>query len=157
MHSKGAEYIETLSGKRKKNDAIQFVGNIDGKSCVTISVTNHGLGPAVLKELHFTRNDKEYKNSNGFCTIYDMVHSRLLEEKADTKLEGNNSYFYVREFSNLADAQRYLAVNKEVLFLKLYYSNLEERKLVEKVFKNVYMDLVYTDIFGSCDWKVTKF
>ena len=31
MHSKGAKYIETLNGKRKKNDAIQFVGNIDGK------------------------------------------------------------------------------------------------------------------------------
>ncbi len=134
-----------------------YIGELDEQSGITITVTNHGLGPAVLKELHFTRNDKEYKNINGFCTMYDMFRLRQLEEKDNTRLEGLKTYFCFKEFKNLGDDQSYLAVNKELSFFKLYFSSIDDCKFVEKVFDNVRMELVYTDIFDSCDWKVTKF
>lgn len=129
-----------------KNDAIS------GK----ITVTNHGLGPAVLKELHFTRKEKQYLNTNGYCTSYNVVHFRASEE--DITLSGKKIFkqYYTKEFRNLSEDMDYLAVNEKLLLLSFDTKDKLDSELVGRIFDDVRMEIIYTDIYGSKDWRVIK-
>ena len=133
-----------------------FIGTEKGVSGGRITITNHGLGPAVIKELNFRRNDKEYKNINGCCTISDLVNFRLLEENEDLDISKLYPYFYCKEIRDLIEDKSYLAVNKELLIFSFTVSCKEDYEHIGKIFDNVLMELVYTDIFDSNKWKVTK-
>ena len=122
----------------------------------SITINNHGLGTAVLKELRFTRNGKAYKNNNGYCTIYDLISSRFSEEKVNNIIETIFHQYYTKEFRNLINDKDYLAVNEKLVLMEFKTHNNEESELVEKIFDNVQMELVYTDIYNSNDWTVTK-
>lgn len=121
-----------------------------------ITVYNHGLGPAVLNDLHFTRKGKQYLNQNGYCTAYNVVHFRTLEENISLKGKKIFKHFYTKEFRNLSEDMDYLAVNEELLLLSFDAENRNNSELVGRIFDDVRMELIYTDIYGSKEWRVMK-
>ena len=158
------QFTRTIELQKQHNyDSVRPAVTIDFDSQHTddtfggsITVKNHGLGPAVIKELHFTRNGEEYKNKNGYCTIYDMVRFRVLEENANMNVEELINHFYTKEFRNLINDKDYLAVDEKLLLLSFDTSDKNEAEFAGKIFDNVNMELVYTDIYGYCEWRVSK-
>lgn len=84
----------------------------------SIIVTNHGLGPAILKELKFKKNKKEYINTNGYCTIYDLISFRIAEENEQLPVKAvfNHCQYYSKELRN-DDNRDYLAVGDKLILL----------------------------------------
>ena len=120
----------------------------------SICLTNHGLGPAIIKGLYFTRGDKVYKNTNNYCTIYDMLCYRVEEEHVDVPAKCFITYNYSKEFRNSEDSRDYLAVGEKLVLLKFEAKDKQKGEIIGNLFHNVHMELVYTDIFNSCDWTV---
>lgn len=159
-----AQFNRSIELQKQHNyDSVRPAVTIDFNSNHTpdtlagsITIKNHGLGPAVIKGLYFTREGKKYKNENGYCTPYDMVHFRLVEEKSDLKTEEVINNFYTKEFSNSPNDKDYLAVNEELLLLSFKTSNKKEAEFAGKIFDGVCMELIYTDIYDSHEWRETK-
>lgn len=134
--------------------SIDFASSFYGEAFSgSISITNHGLGPAIIKELIFKKNNREYLNTNGYCTLYDLVCFRLSEEQEELAVKEIFNHIYTKEFRNNSDNKDYLAVGEKLLLLKFRTRNKQEADIVGKVFHSVHMELVYTDIYNSSDWK----
>lgn len=132
-------------------------GSMDGSTFRgSIAITNHGLGTAVIKELKFKKNNKEYKNTNGYCTFYDLIRFRIFEEQEDLSPKSIISYHWTKEFRNESDNMDFLAVGEKLVLLEFDTRNRENAEIVGKLFHGVYIELVYTDIYNSCDWTVTN-
>lgn len=159
-----AQFNRSIELQKQHNyDSVRPAVTIDFNSNHTpdtlagsITIKNHGLGPAVIKGLYFTRDGKDYKNENGYCTPYDMVQFRLTEESSDLKPEDICNSFHTKEFRNCLNDMDYLAINEELLLLSFETSDKNETEFVRKIFDNVSMELVYTDIYDSHEWRVIK-
>lgn len=132
--------------------------SIDGNTFSgSITIANHGLGPAILKELEFKKNNKEYKNTNGYCTLYDLINFRLSEEHQENlPVKEIFHHYYSKEFRNDSNNRDYLAVGEKLVLLEFNTRNKWEGDVVGKLFHGVHMELVYTDIYDSCDWTVSN-
>ena len=85
-----------------------------------------------------------------------MVRFRVLEENANMNVEELINHFYTKEFRNLINDKDYLAVDEKLLLLSFDTSDKNEAEFAGKIFDNVNMELVYTDIYGYCEWRVSK-
>ncbi len=149
--------------KQHNLDAVRPAVSIDFKSdhgidffAGSITIMNHGLGPAIIKELKFLKDNKIYKNENGFCSMRDLLQLRLTEENEQRIVWEIFNYIYTKEFRYKDNDLDYLAVGEELVLLRFKVDNSKESQLVEKVFKGVFMELTYTDIYHSCEWKNEK-
>ena len=120
----------------------------------SVSITNHGLGPAIIKEMKFYKNDNEYINTNGYCTFYDLVCFRIAEEQEQLFIKKVFNYFYTKEFRNDNENKDYLAINENLVLLKFNTENEQEARIVGRIFHGVHMELVYSDIYNSNDWRI---
>ena len=118
-----------------------------------ITLTNHGLGPAIITSLRFYKGEIEYINTNGFCTIYDLISFRIEEEQQDLEVMSAFRHFYTKEFRYDKDNYDYLAVDEKLVLLEFEAQNRLEAEIVGKIFHGVKMQLTYTDIFESYEWK----
>ena len=123
----------------------------------TITIVNHGLGPAIIKELNFKKDDKEYKNKNGYCTIIDLIRFRIEEENEALTIKDifRRCNWCTNEFRNAVGNRDFLAVGGKLTLLDFETNNKERGDLVGRVFHGVEMELVYTDIYDSNEWRVT--
>lgn len=121
-----------------------------------ISITNHGLGPAVIKGLYFKKDMRNYINTNGYCTLYDLVRFRIEEEHLDLHVREVFNQCYTKEFRDDEGNKDYLAVGEKLTLLGFKARNSCEGEIVGKVFHDVQMELVYTDLYNSRIWKTTN-
>lgn len=122
-----------------------------------IKITNHGLGPAIIKGMRFKNdNGKEYNNPNGYCTFFDLVKMRVDEEKLDLQVKKVFVTYYTKEFRNQKDDADFLAVNEDLPLLEFRTINRKDADNVAKIFQGLSVDLIYTDIFNSDEWIVSK-
>lgn len=122
----------------------------------SIIITNHGLGPAIIEELHLRKNNKEYKNSNGYCTLLDLMLLRNAEENSEMPVKEVFHHYYTKEFRNDANNKDYLAAGEQLLLLGFSTRNKQESMVVGKLFHGIQIDLVYTDIYSSQDWTTSS-
>lgn len=123
----------------------------------SIKLRNHGLGPAIIKRICVKNdNGKEYTNSNGYCTFFDLVLQRADEVNNDLQVKKIFREYYSKEFRNNKEDISYLAVGENLLLLAFYASNRKEANFVAQVFKDLNVELIYTDIYESKEWKIKK-
>ena len=137
--------------------SIDFTSRDDGDTFSgSIAITNHGLGPAIIKELIFRKNREEYKNTNGYCTLIDLVSFRSAEENEKLTLQDifNQFKYYSKEFRNASDNRDYLAVGEKLILFEFETDNTQNGELVGRIFHGVHMELIYTDIYSSGEWRV---
>lgn len=138
---------------------IDFSSSTDGTAMKgRITITNHGLGPAILKELKFRKDEKVYKNSNGYCTIGDLIEMRIVEEKVQVPFNKIFMSRYTKEFRHNDKDCDYLAVNEEMILLEFKTYTKEESDIIGRIFDGVRMELVYTDLYDddSRSWTIKK-
>lgn len=157
------QFDENIKLQNQHNlDAVRPAVSIDFKSnhgnnfAGTITIMNHGLGPAIIKELKFFKDNKIYKNENGFCSMQDLLQLRLKEENEQRIVWEIFKNIYTKEFTYKDNDLDYLAVGEKLELLSFSIENTQEANLVERVFKGVFMELTYTDIYHSCEWKNEK-
>ena len=123
-------------------------GYIDQYFIGEIKITNHGLGPAIIKALIFKKNEKEIVNKNKYCTFLDLVCKRAEKEQLDLPID-EIFKCYTKEFRNEPHDRDILAVNERLTLLFFKARNQEEARKVGKIFNGVTMELVYTNIYDE--------
>ena len=138
--------------------SVHFSSGFDRKGhfCGKIEITNHGLGPAIIKELLFWKNNNEYKNPHGYCTFYDLINYRLEQEQLELSVQDTFAY-YSKEFryKNTYDRD-YLAVDESLTLLEFHERKNGDADIIGKIFHGVEMQLSYTDIYEQYNGRVEK-
>lgn len=138
---------------------VQFSSVSDGTGLAgKITINNHGLGPAIIKELKFKKGNNVYENSNKYCTIGYLIEKRMFEENIQHQLEGVFTHQYTKEFRDIDKDRDYLAVNEDLCLLEFATQTFEESEIVGKIFDGVEMELVYTDLYDddTLNWTIIK-
>lgn len=117
-----------------------------------ITITNHGLGPAIIQQLTFIKNGVEYVNVSGYCTLFDLICRRIDEEDEDETVKNVLQYCYTKEFRNNADNNDFLAVGEKLKLLEFDAKNKLLAESVGKIFYGIEMQIKYTDIYNSQSW-----
>lgn len=118
----------------------------------SMSIMNHGLGPAIIKELRFTKDDKDTKKHYGNITIEDFIYKRLTEEQIIYEPHNIFTQIYTKQFRNEPNDKDYLAVGEKHLLLGFETESVRQSEIVESIFRGAYMELVYTDIYETKEW-----
>lgn len=165
------EAVEESKNQFKKNVELQTKHNYDSvRPCVSIDfsssdrgdsfagsivIKNHGLGPAIIKGLYLKKNNRQYLNTNGFCTLLDMICLRDAEEKTGLPVNEIFVRCYTKEFRDDNQNMDYLAAGEQLLLLGFETRNKQESECVGKIFHGVQMELKYTDIYTSSVWQTS--
>lgn len=137
---------------------VQFSSESDGTRLAgKITINNHGLGPAIIKELKFKKGNV-YENSNKYCTIGYLIEKRMVEENIQLQLEEVFTHLYTKEFRDIDKDRDYLAVNEDLCLLEFSTRTYEESEIVGKIFDGVEMELAYTDLYddNTLNWTIFK-
>ena len=120
----------------------------DGEFFGRVKITNHGLGPAIIKALVFKKDGKPIVNNNQYCTFLDLVCKRAEKEQLDLQIE-KIFKCYTKEFRNMSYDADFLAVNESLQLLEFCTISYGEASSVGKIFNGVTMELIYTNIYGE--------
>ncbi len=123
----------------------------------TISILNHGLGPAIIKSLIFQNDDgEEYKLNNRNCSFLDFVNLRVSEVNENLQTKDIFNQFYSKPL-NFAENDYYcLSSNESITLLHFETRNTQESIIVSKLFQGSSFKLYYTDIYNSNEWVIIK-
>ena len=120
----------------------------DGVFFGRVKITNHGLGPAIIKALVFKKDGKPIVNNNQYCTFLDLVCKRA--EEMNLQLPINEIFTcYTKEFRDLSHDTDFLAVNESLTLLVFRARDQGEARDVGKIFNGVTMELVYANIYAE--------
>ena len=138
--------------------SIDYASNDDGTGYSgSITVTNHGLGPAVIRELRFISDGgRDYRNAHGYCPMNDFLAFRLQEENEQMPVQLIFHEYYSKEFRDDSEDRDFLGTGESLPLLRFAAKDRREGDVVARVFHGVRMELVYTDLYGSRDWTTVK-
>ena len=119
---------------------------------MSIKIKNHGVGPAIFASMEW-QNTKSKISANTLEELLDELWSGLNC--------GNSFYIYTKPFMDDLEDPDVLAPQEELYFIDGSRNNkhkmtLEEKRLLGQTFSGVKVTIIYTDLYRSGRWVLTK-
>ena len=159
------QFNQNLELQRQHNyDSVRPAVSLDYSSDVndhiyggSIKITNHGLGPAIIKGLNFKNdNGKRYSNMKEYFTFLDLINERVEETGVELKTKDVFHSYYSKDFRNSDIDTSFLGVGETLPLIEFEARNKNEADAVVKIFDGLSAKLIYTDIYKSHDWIISK-
>ena len=146
--------LETLKLQKEQNiDNVRPVlaVHLDAND-ISITITNHGLGPVVLKAMEYI----DTVNKHQAKTLIELLLKKHTSFQTQTKLA--IKYCYTKPFDGNDLDPDILAPQESLIFIRCEPNDLEpeERNLLYELFRDVTMKIVYTDVYNSKEWILQK-
>lgn len=141
----------TLQIKHNRDEVRPIVAIHLDLVSMSIRIKNHGVGPALFQKMVW-RNVKSHASANTLAGL-------LNEEWRKLNLE-SSFYIYTKPFTGASNDPNVLAPQEELFFIvgdRPNYPMTEEEKIkLGKTFKDIEVQLTYTDLYGRKKWTLIK-
>lgn len=127
-----------------------FVGNLDNVEknyFVAFAIKNCGFGPAIIKDLKYNIDNKEFDYIYDICSDYIDQPERIIE------ISLSNAY----TIFNGNDGDAAMSPNESITLFKLVFKDLGHFENFHELMKRVMFKIEYEDVYGEIKRKNSNF